>query len=485
MSEINIPADSNERISQFHLLTSSQVEQIHLNAFRILEDVGVDMDSPKAVGILRRGGAQTSGARVKLPRKMLEEVLRVTPKRVELYARNGSLQMVLDGRSTFFGTYGTAPYTLDPYTGQRKLSTQETIGLAAKVCDYLPQVDWAMVLGVPSDCPSAIADRVGFRAAVTNLTKTIYSSAYTVEGMADLIEMCEVIAGGSEQLRTHPFFMTGIDPSSPLRYGDETAGKMMLMAEKGLPIILNPMTQAAATGPASLAGTLSLALAEDLCGIALVQLVRPGSPMIVGGGISTMDMKSMVFGYGAPEMAMFSTAWVDLIHAFGLPVYGSGGASNSKTVDEQSAIEASMSLMISALAKPDFSHALGTIDTGMTISMEQLVLCDEAIAIARHVAKGFEVSPETLAYEVIARVGPGGNFLGEEHTLRHFRKHYRSKLLDRQRYEAWRDSGSQTMKQRLVEKVHDILKTHTPTPLPDGILKGLDAIVNRAEQKFK
>ncbi|MBI3976592.1 MAG: trimethylamine methyltransferase family protein [Chloroflexi bacterium] len=474
-----------EDVLKFRMLSSSQVEQIHLNALRIVEEIGVEFHNEQAVAILGRAGARIDGSRVRLPRQMVYAALEVSPRRVEMYARDRSLRMVLDGTNTYYGTYGTAPFAIDPYTGERKPSTRETIGLAARVCDFLPQIDWAMVLGVPSDCPPPIADRVGFRAAVANLTKPMYSSAYTVAGMADIVEMCEIIAGGAEQLRTRPFFTTGIDPSSPLLYGDETAGKLILMAQKGLPIIFNPMTQAAATGPATLAGTLSLALAEDLAGVALVQAVRPGSPMIVGGGISTMDLRSMVFGYGAPEMAMLSAAWTEIIRGYyNLPTYGSGGASNAKTVDEQSAIEAGMSLMMSAVARPDISHALGTIDTGMSISMEQLALCDEAIAIARHMVQGFAVTEETLAFDVIAAVGPGGNFLAEEHTYHHFREHYRSNLLDRLRYEAWKEKGRRTMGQRLNEQVRHILATHTPSPLPEEVLRCLDEVVNRAERRL-
>jgi trimethylamine--corrinoid protein Co-methyltransferase len=404
---------------------------------------------------------------------------------VDLYARDGSHRIVLEGRATYFGTSGTTPYSFDPVSGQRQANTRKSIAQIARVCDFLPQFDWAMVLGVPSDCPSPIADRVGFVAAVGNFTKTIYSSAYSVEGLADLVEMCEVIAGGAAELHARPFFITGIDPISPLVYSREVAGKLMLMAKKGLPFLFNPGAMAGATGPATLAGILSLNLAENLAGLVLAQAVRPGTPVILGGGPGPMDMSTTVYGYGAPETAVLSTALADVAHSYGIPVSIKGGASNARTVDEQSALEATFSLVTAAAqAGAGLVHDVGTMDAGMTCSMEQLVLCNEVIDVVRQIMKGMEVSAETLAFDVIEKVGPGGHYLAEEHTLHHFREHHRSPLLDRQRYEAWFDKGAHTLGQRLSERVRQVLDAHVPPPLSEDTLKGLDAIVRRAETQL-
>jgi trimethylamine--corrinoid protein Co-methyltransferase len=302
--------------------------------------------------------------------------------------------------------------------------------------------------------------------------------------MAEVVEMAAVIAGGKEALRERPFFTTGINPGSPFCYGYEVIGKLLVMSEAGLPIIFNPMPMAGGTTPVTMASTIVVALVEGLAGLTLAQLKNPGVPVITGGVLTTMDMRTTVCTYGAPELTLLMAGITEMCRHYEVPSYGTAGCSNSKAVDPQAAMEATNSILGSALAGSNLIHDIGLVDTGMTVSLEAFVLSDEIISMVRRIAGGLLVDEETLAFDVMKKVGPGGHFLEEPHTLRHFREHHQSKLIDRQNYDGWVLSGAKTMNERMTEKVHWILENHHPDPLPEDVLQELDRMLERASAQL-
>lgn len=463
------------------LLTSTQVESIHATVLKVLAEIGLDFPHPEALDFFREAGATVEGSRVRIPEGLLDDALTSAPSTITLYDRAGEPAMILEDRESHFGTYGTAPYAYDPVSGKRDLATTQTIADAARVCDFLPHIEWSMPMGVPSDAPVHSADRHQFYQAVTNNTKVMYSSAYTPEGMADAVEMAAVIAGGEEALRQRPFFTTGINPSTPLRYAKDVIGKLLVMARAGLPMIFNSCPMAGATSPATLPGTVAVTLVEGLAASVLAQLIRPGVPVIPGGGPTIMDMKTTVSGMGAPELSLLVAACAQMFRFYGLPSYGTAGGTNAKVIDTQAALEATHTILTAALAGCNLVHCIGAIDDCMTVSLEAFVLGDEVIAQARRIAGGMHVDQETLAFDVLRSVGVGGHFLDTDHTLVHFREHRYSDLIDRQMYDAWHASGAQTMNQRMRDKLMWILDHHKPDPLPEDIVRELDHIVARAD----
>jgi trimethylamine--corrinoid protein Co-methyltransferase len=466
----------------FQLFTTEGIEKIKKTVAKTLWEVGVDFHHEEALKIFKKAGAEVDGIRVQIPEALLKEALQETPSTFLFYSRGGKPHMKMGGYEVHYGTTGTNPYWLNPWTNQRELCTRQTIHYFARLCDYLPSMEWSMPLGVPSDVPAAIADRYQFYDAVTNNTKTLYSSCYTTQGMEDVVEMAAVIAGGKEALRQKPFFTTGINPGSPLVFDHEVIGKLLVMAKAGLPILFNPMPMAGATAPTTMPGVIVIALSEGFAGLVLAQLVRPGTPIVTGGVLSPMDMQTTINTYGAPEFSLMMAGISEVLRSYQVPSYGTAGCSNSKVVDSQAALEMMQSLLVSTLAGSNLIHNLGLVDTGMTVNLQAHVLGDEIAAIVRRIAGGIEVSEETLAYEVIKHVGPGGHFLGEPHTLEHFREHHHSKLIDRQKWENWFEAGAKTMKDRLTEKVFWILENHEPEPLPADILQELDSMLKRSHK---
>ena len=463
----------------FTFLTDKDIEKTHQAIMRVFEEVGVDFPHDEAKRLFKDAGALVTGDNVRMPEKLVMELLKRAPSSVTLYTRDGKPAMDLGGYEVHYGTYGTAPYAYDPYTHVRTLSTRKTIADAARICDYLPNIEWSMPMGVPSDVPVAVADRHQFYQAVTNFTKTLYSSTYTAEGLVDVIEMAAVIAGGKENLQKKPFFTTGINPSSPLRYDNEVIAKLLVMAEAGLPIVYNSCPMCSGTSPSTLAGTIVMAVVEGLAGAILAQLKNPGVPVIPGGGPSTMDMQTTAVGLGTPELGPLVAGCAQMFRFYNIPSYGTSGATNAKIVDTQAAVEFTNSILITALAGSNMVHCNGAVDSCMTVDLDAFILVDEIIAMARRISGGIEVSDETLAVDLIKKIGPGGHFLEEQHTLRHFREHHKSKLIDRQNYDGWVMTGSKTMNELMTEKVHWILENHHPTPLSKDVQSEVDRMMAR------
>ncbi|MFW6116168.1 MAG: trimethylamine methyltransferase family protein [bacterium] len=467
------------KLPVFEVLNPDEIERIHEAALEVLWQVGVDFLHEEALALFRQAGAALGGTRVQIPLGLIKDVLGTTPASVTLYTRDGRPAVVLEGREVHFGAYPTNLYYYDRDTGDRRPSTRETIAEGARLCDYLPSIEWSAPLGTASDVPVPVADRHQFHQAVINQRKPIYASAYSPRGLADIIEMAAVIAGGKSALAQRPFFIAGINPTSPLRYSNESAGKLLVMAQAGLPLVLNSVPMSGATAPSTMAATIVVALAEDLAGLALAQLKNPGVPVIVGGVLAPMDMRTSVIALGGPELTLMMAGLAQMCRHYTVPSYGTAGCSNSKTVDPQAAIEATNSILGALLAGSNLVHDVGLIDAGQTISLEALVMGNEIIRIARRIAEGISVSRETLACDLIKQVGPGGHFLGTDHTLRHFREYHRSELIDRRRYDDWVRSGSKSMNDRLGEEVDRILGLHHPQPLPPEVLRELRHMLRR------
>ena len=200
--------------------------------------------------------------------------------------------------------------------------------------------------------------------------------------------------------------------------------------------------------------------------------------------MSPIDMSSMQPTYSAPEAMLSQAGLVELAHYYNLPSWGFGGCSASKVADQQSVIEAAMYSMMSALMGCNIVHDVAYLEFGITNSFETLVMNNEIISQIKRLMGGITINREQLALDAIHRVGPGGNFLGDEHTFNHFRKNWKPDLTDRQTYESWVESGSKTMGDRAKEKINYILANHKPAPLSVDMIAELDRLLAKAEARF-
>jgi trimethylamine--corrinoid protein Co-methyltransferase len=443
----------------------------------------VDVLAPEAQDLLREAGAKVDGTRVRIPPHLVEWAIRAAPPRVLLCDRKGTPAVYLEDNKGFFGTGSDTHNVIDPHTGHRRKAVKADVANVARTCDYLPNIDFVMCMGIASDVEASISDLHHFEAMVTNTTKPIVFTAWSLDNLKDIVEMAEAVAGGAEALRFNPFVTLYGEPISPLQLAREGLEKMLYMAEKGLPQVYTPGINIGATAPVTLAAVLAQGNAEALAGLTIAQLKRAGAPVVYGGIGLFLDMRTTTLAYNAPEMYLSLAAWADMAHRYRLPVWSYAMHSDSKLFDEQAALEGAMATLIAALTGGNLIHDVGYIESGLTTSFEMLVLSDEIIAMVKRFMGGVEINEETLALDVIDEIGPGGHYLGTDHTYRHFREHWYPTLVDRGNYQSWVENGKTTLGQRVNEKVKTILETHTPEPLPEEAQKALSRIVEQAEKR--
>lgn len=479
---------SNTTINQschLQVLSDEQCRRLLAAAIEVLERTGVVYHDEESLEILKRAGCWVEESRVRIPGKLIEYALRTVPRKVTLSnSRTGARVMELEGNNSYFGTGSDTPYFIDPFSGERIPSSKETVAMASKVVDALPNMEFMMSLGIVRDVPQMVYDRHQFEAMVLNTSKPIVITAIDTAGYSDIIEMCEVIAGSEEELRRNPFMTLYAEPISPLVNAQEAAQKLILAGKKQLPVVYTPCIMAGSTVPATLSGALVNGLAENLSGLVLNQLTNEGNPFIMGGVFSIMDMRTTIFSYGAPEFDLMMAALADISNYLDIPMFGTAGCTDSKVADEQAAIESAISIVMSAQSGANLIHDTGYIEHGNTGSLENLVICDDLVGYARRITSGIEVNDETLGLDVIDKVGPGGNFLMEEHTLKYFKKEtWYPELFERKLYEKWEQAGKKDLTQRANERVIDILENHKPEPLPADVQKKIKKIIEQAEEK--
>jgi trimethylamine--corrinoid protein Co-methyltransferase len=460
---------------QFRILSDKQIEELHFATLQILERTGVVFESQEAIDLLGQAGADVSNSeRVKIPPDMVERALRVAPKMVTFYTREGEPAFVLNGQTgSHFGSFPDCVYFLDPYTGKRRDCYIEDIDDTARVLDSLPNIEWTYLATGHKTVPGAIADKISLLHFILNSSKPVIAEINDAGSLKEMIDLCAIIAGGEEQLRKKPFFGGSSEPVSPLIQGKDAMEKSLLCAEKGIPNVVYGMPMAGATTPATFAGCLAIANAEVLSQLVVLQLKNPGAPVIFGSITSIMDMKTTIFSYGAPEMSLMVGALTDLSHYYKLPMWGTAGCTDAGVVDAQAATELTFSILVSALSGADLVHDVALMYHGTTISPECMVLADEIIEMTKVLMGGIEINEETLPLQLIEKLGPKGNYLMENHTFKHFRKFWVPKVFDRSMSKKERDKGCTEL---LKERTLDIMKTYQPKPLAEDLVRELKKV---------
>jgi len=463
---------------RFRKLSDDQVERLHHASLEILERTGLRLYEPEALELLKKKGVQVEdGNRVRISPGLVEWALAAAPKRVVLCNRHGQRVMPLERNNVFFGIGSDCPNVIDLNNGERRPGRLQDIVEAITVCDALEHIDFLMSFCNASDLPQQTADRYQMRAMLMNSCKPILFVTTEFEGCVDAVRMAEAVAGSEERLRRNPLCACYINVSHPLRHNQEALRKLLFMSEKGLPTTYTPVVLRGGTGPVTAAGAIAMANAGELAGLVIAQLKREGTPVILTGGVNDMlDMRSTIDVYADPTNRVML---VELAHRYNLPIFGLTGCSDAKLPDEQAAAEAAFSILLESLAGAQMAHDVGYLDSGMTNSIEQIVICDELIAYTKHFMKGLEVSDETLALDLIHQIGPDGDFLSSDHTLQHYREDWYPKLFDRNNFDTWHRKGGKTLRQRAREKALKILETHKPKPLPAEVQQQVDAIVEQ------
>ncbi|MHA1159186.1 MAG: trimethylamine methyltransferase family protein [Alphaproteobacteria bacterium] len=448
-------------------LSDGDMHQIVEASFRLLEKSGMAVYSPAAFAAFQAAGAPTDAEqqRVWLPRSLVEDAIASNPSSITLFSRDGETDCILENDRVHYGTGGTAIYVLDPETGERRPSTIEDVARNAVMVQRLDNIHLFTINVFPNEIETVDEIDINrFFHSLDNTTKHVMGGIYTMAGLKQAVEMCEMIAGGPAALQEKPFasFITLI--ISPFKIDHDYGDMTCYLAEKGLPVVVPTEPICGTTAPITLAANVLTHVAETLGGIAMVQSVRKGAPGICGSVGSITNLRTMDHLGGPIERALLNAAVSQVAQHFELPLYSTAGTTDSLVVDTQATYESAMSNLLVAMSGANYIHdAAGLMEADLTVSYDKLVIDDEILGMCQRVLRGIEVNDETLAVDLMIEKGPGQDYLGEEHTVEYMREEFFvPKLANR------RKRGQPRADQDALATARQIAADLLATPTPVG-----------------
>ncbi|HUU52713.1 MAG TPA: trimethylamine methyltransferase family protein [Candidatus Heimdallarchaeota archaeon] len=453
--------------------------KIHAASLEILERIGAVLHLEEAVQLLKKAGAQVYDDNVvRIPSHLVEKALATVPKKVVLSDRHERPAIHLGNHNCYYGPGSDCLNIIDHRDDKRRKPLVKDVSEGVILCDSLANIDFVMSMVLPSDVNQSMADRFQMEAMLNYTTKPIVFVSYDFSGCVDCVDMAEAVMGGAEALRKNPLVACYINVPSGLLHNEDSLRKLLFLAEKNIPSLYIPSSTEGVTSPITTAGAVALDYAGVLVGLVLSQLKREGAPVIIPGmSPGPLDMRTAVMPYCDPEQGIMQS----MAKFYGLPMFSLGGASESKAVDQQAAAEASLSLLIETLTGSDLIHDLGYLESGLTFSFSHLLICSEIVNWIKAFTKDVKVNMETLALDVITEVGPEGNYLKTEHTLKHYKERWYPDLFERDTYDSWHGKGGKTLSERAGETASLILAEHKPELLPSKIKEKLQGFVQKAK----
>jgi len=458
------------------ILSQADVERIHQTSMRILSTVGVQFQSKEAISVFERHGLKTEGSRVYVTEDQLWKALQTAPGQFTLRARNAERSATIgNGEPVFAPGYG-APFLIDAQ-GNKQVPTVDDYHRLVKLADALPNQDVSgHLLAEPGDVPAETAPLHMLYAHVIHSDKPFIGSVDSELAVRHTMEIVRILFGDDED--GQPATLGVISSLTPLGYSREMAGALIAYAREGQALLIANLAMAGSTAPITLAGLLAMQNAEMLAGIVLSQLVNPGTPVIYGTTSTNVDMRSGALAIGSPELAQVTAAHMQLVRFYGLPSRGSGALTDANYPNAQAGLESMMGMLTVVNSGADFVlHAAGILSSYLAFSYEKFVIDDEICGRVRRFHRPLVVDDETLAYDAVARVGPGGHFLMEDQTVKRCRTEFwEPAVSDRTGLDEWIQEGRPDTLTRATERWQRLVAAHDDPPL--------DAVTTRQLKAF-
>ncbi len=465
------------------VLPEGDLERIHAAALQVLEHMGVRIGSDTLLARLDAAGADadTATGRIRFSASLVEDALRHAPGELLLAARDPACDLRVDGTAGWLSTGGRAATVVDLETDERRDSRLGDLAAVSRLADAVPQVGFVGPSAAALDLAAPSRSLHELHAQVANTSKHVQLEiAVEAPSAEGLVEIARAVAGGDAALRARPVVSAFLTVRSPLALdGLETA---IALAEAGVPCGFVATPAAGARAPATLAGALVTASAEVLAGIVALQLLVPGAPTFFGAAALDVDLGGGHGTPGGPQGPLFQMAWVQLARRLGLPAHLGAFATGSKSSDWQAGMEGGLSGTACWMTGPDLLAAAGLRNGGRVFSAIAMLLDAELFDLVRQIPLGFEVNEETLALEVIEKVGPGEHFLGEPHTIRHMRESWTSHFMDTDTWEAWEEAGKPQPPERAHARALELLASHEPMPLPPAVEERIREVIAEHER---
>jgi len=457
---------------QYKPLTEEQIRRIHEASLTVLEGTGISVDNEEALALFRKGGARLDGRRVRIPSTMVEKAVDQAPSRVLLAGRDPAHDLVLEGKRVYAGTGGSPTKVLDSGAETVRPGTLSDLADLVRLADALEHVDFVVIPLYPTDLPTENVPINRFYTSLTNTAKHVMGGMDSVRGAQQVLKMGVRVAGSLEALQERPFISCiACWMISPLHMDDGVTDILIYWCQHRLPVVLSSAPTAGSSAPVTLAGTLVQLNAEQLSGIVLTQLIQPGTPVLAGYIPGVVDLRTGGYLGGAVEFGMMQAAAAQMAQFYEVPIYCSGGMTDSKLPDQQAGYEKMVTLLLAAMGGCNYiHHAVGMITNMNCVSLEQAAIDDELVGMVKRVLRGINVTGEMLAVEAIERVGPGGHFLTDDHTIKFMRSEFFfPKVGDRRDRELWEQQGRLDTRTRAAARVEQLLREHQPPNLPPEV----------------
>jgi len=469
-------------LAPFEVLGEEGLSTIEENADTILQEVGVDFrGDPEALRVLREGGADVDGERVRFPRGMCRQIVQASaPRQFTQYARNEANHVEIGGMHTVFAPNYGSPFVRDLDNG-RRYGTIEDFRNLVKLTYLSPHLHHSGgTVCEPVDVP---VNKRHLDMVYTHMRysdKPFMGSVTAPERARDTVDMCRILFG-ADYLETHPVTLSLINANSPLVWDSVMLGAARAYAEANQATLLTPFILAGAMAPVTAAGVAAQTLAEALAGMTFVQLTRPGAPVVLGSFASSMSMQSGAPTFGTPEPALVLYTMASLARRLGVPFRSGGSLCASKVADAQAAYESAATLQPTVLGGVNFVlHAAGWLEGGLAVGYEKFILDADQCGMMAVFVKGVDMSDNGQALDAIRANTPGQHYLGSAHTLANFETaFYRAETADNNSYEQWEEDGSLDAAQRANAIWKRMLREYEAPPLDEALDEALLEFIAR------
>jgi len=470
------------------VLTEKDLNCVHEESLRILNEVGVKFFGEKALPLLKNKGAKVSEESkiVQLPKEMVEEALQSTPKSFVLGARNPAYDYPLPSSFTRYCIDGTASFAMDFVTGERRYGTIKDIENSLRIFQQMDMgvMAWAPVCA--SEAPAHSRALHEFFAMMRFSSKHGEHEVHFSNQVPYLIDGLQVVLGSKAEIRSRKNYSLIYCPVAPLMHDGEMLDGYIELGDLGMPVMIMPMPVCGTTGPASLFSNICQANAEALSTIVIFQMANPGRPLIYSNATGTMDFRNGAYLGGTPEMGLMAAALTQMGRFYNLPTGSAGCTSDAKQAGPEAVLEKLFTTLPPVTAGCDIIVGLGEIESDQLLVLEQLVVDNELAHFCERLYAGVDTIESKWLYEDIAQIGPGGNYLKSRNTSLAARSNefFYPSLTDRHTYETWLDLGKPTMYTKAREKVEEILAAPVLDPMPESISRQLDDILRLADKEL-
>ncbi|KPU84068.1 trimethylamine methyltransferase [Marinosulfonomonas sp. PRT-SC04] len=467
------------KIPNYEMMDEATLEIIERNAETVLEEIGVNfVDNPEALEIWRKAGAKVDGERVYIPRGMARELCKTAPAKFTQHARNPERNVEIGGDTLVLAPVYGPPFVRDADGGRRYATMNDFIKFVklGYMSKYLHHSGGTVC--EPTDVPVNKRHLDMLHAHMVYSDKPFMGSVTEPSRAQDSIEMCEILFG-KQFVQDNTVMTSLINVNSPLTFDSIMMGAMEIYARNNQACILSPFIVGGAMSPVSVVGTLTQVLAEVLAGIAYNQLLRPGAPVIFGCFVTSIDMNSGAPTFGTPEATQILNGAGQLARRLNLPFRSGGGLCGSKLPDAQAAYETAHTHTAALFGGVNFMlHACGWLEGGLVASFEKFVMDADQLGILHRLAAGVANDENAQAMDAIREVGPGGHFLGCEHTQENFKEAFwRTDLLDYKPFETWDEEGAQDTQALAKKRVTKLLNDYQQPALDPAIAAALDEYI--------